>query len=195
MKPLIALWAVTAISSAAYARADIHLARVIDMGLGTSDGTVITDKDEEKAYLESYRPPPEPPQFLPQIIGKPKATVDRVLGKPDEPCVENLYRLGAEKFQGLECRYHAGKVEIVYFNKRADWIALNEPENSDFNALTLWKMKALCALDKRPDLLSDDGFRWWRPCDGVISVSMWPGEPGPGDYKVVKRIEIKTATP
>lgn len=194
MKFVTALWAVIAITSPATAQESAP-GEIIDMGLVTEDGRVITDKAEEEAYKKSWAPKPSPPKFLPQIIGKPKAAVDKVLGKPDDACIKKTHVSASKKIVGLECLYQSGKVEIVYFNKKADWIAFNNPENSDFNSLTLLTMGLSCPSVVEARLIEEDGFQWQEACDGMISVSMWPGAPGPGDYKVVRRIEIKTATP
>lgn len=160
---------------------------VIDMGLVTEDGTVITDKEKERKYLESYESRQKSEQFLPTIIGKKKSAVDKIIGKPDGQC--------SGKKQRLECSYQSGGIKVTYIRNRADWITLIDPENSSFNSYTLSQMGISCPSVFDAQLIYDDGFRWVDACKNLHSVSMWPGPSGGADYRPVKRIEIKTTPP
>lgn len=160
---------------------------VIDMGLMTSDGKIITDKDEEAAYVAAQEHGPKPPTFIPEIIGKTQKAVMEILGQPDSECDRTRH--------GFKCYYKDGGVEIVYINNKADWITVNDPEGIGFYPGALVEIGLNCPVDRKRVRHTPDVISWEKTCPGILSASLFPGASDNSANRPISYIYIKVATP
>lgn len=172
-------------AGAASAKKAERYGEVVDMGIVTDDGTVITDKSEEKAYLESIENAPKPPTFIPHIIGKSKGDVNKILDEMPKYCEKSNY--------GINCRYEHADVDIVYINNKSDWITIHNPNIIGFYAGALSQIGLDCPIE--PSHESEYVIRWDNKCVGIQSASLFPGRYGGGPFREISYIYIKSATP
>lgn len=118
---------------------------------------------------------------IPQIAGQPRATVDAQLGEP---------RCQASKY-GQKCLY-AGGVEVVYINGLADWITVNNEGDMRYSPAALREIGLDCSIGAVTS--GQDEMRWDGTCQGLLVVSMFPGERTPDGGLGVRYVYIKART-
>ena len=131
---------------------------------------------------------PEPPAMasqqtnivldVPALVGRSLAEVDTILGLPDHRESVNPYRVGS----GFKCTYQSGKVEVVFFAGRADWITVNDLQEVEFSPRSIGRFgfPVLKPTDFSPHLVR------WRNLSGMREVVLWPGQDGRCHFLLVK---------
>jgi RNA polymerase subunit RPABC4/transcription elongation factor Spt4 len=95
------------------------------------------------------------------ISGKIKYEVASILGEPNS-CSSTKY--------GEKCEYSRAKTEIVFINKKADWITVNQLNGA------LYKEDALeiLGLPKSNAMFSNSNVMRWANIRGLLEVSIFP---------------------
>lgn len=107
-----------------------------------------------------------------QIVGKSKADVTRIIGKP-QSCRQSKY--------GEKCSYSKGECKIVYINDKADWITVEAIDNVPFNKAAL---TSIGLPNQEPSFKSDYTLRW-SGIAGLREVSLFKGSHN-SDYAYIK---------
>jgi len=115
----------------------------------------------------------EPIVDVPKLAGQSKAAVAAELGPPSV-CEMNKY--------GEKCRYEKKGVEILFVNKRADWITVHAVADRPYSPEIL---ETLGFKPKPPDFNNQFTIRW-ENLAGFLSVSVFPRSGGKIDYAYIK---------
>lgn len=114
----------------------------------------------------------EPIINIPKIAGKSKPEIASILGKPSS-CKTGKY---GEKFS-----YNTGQTEIVFINKKADWITVEDLDNVSYDPSAI---ESLGLKTAAPTFQNDLTVRWER-IQGLLEVSIFPSGPKI-DYAYIK---------
>lgn len=116
---------------------------------------------------------------LAQVAGKPKAAVEKVLGKADSCGTISPSKVGKVP----KCVFQGGKVEIVFIDGKADWITVHEPGvRFDQDAIA-----ALGLAVRKPDFSNAFTMRW-KGVGGYREVAAFPGAGNEVDYLHVRAV-------
>jgi hypothetical protein len=99
------------------------------------------------------------------ISGKTKEDVKKYLGD-SLPCEKTKY--------GPSCKYRNGDIEIVYINKKADWITINAVHNTNYNSEILNTLD----LEYAMPVVSNQNVMRWENIQGLLEVSVFPSTLG-----------------
>lgn len=107
-----------------------------------------------------------------KIAGKTELEVSSQLGKPFS-CSKSKY--------GNKCLYKTGQMEIVFINKKADWITVEDIDSIPFskNALSVLGLKV-----SNPSFQNSFSMRW-ESIQGLKEVSLFKGA-STSDYAYIK---------
>lgn len=109
---------------------------------------------------------------VPSIIGKSKAEVSSLIGKPTS-CDSSKY--------GEKCQFKRGETEIVFIKGKADWITVEDLDNHPFTNSTI----ILLGFKLQTPSFSNAFTKRWEPLQGLKSVSLFKGENN-SDYAYIK---------
>lgn len=109
---------------------------------------------------------------IPALVGKTEAQVSELIGQPIS-CSEIKY--------GNKCQYDKSETEIVFINKKADWITVEGLDDKAFSDSTI---TLLGFRDQKPSF-STTFVKRWEPLEGLISVSLFKGATN-SDYAYIK---------
>lgn len=114
---------------------------------------------------------------LAQVAGKPKAAVEKVLGKADSCGTVSPSKVGKVP----KCIFQGGKVEIVFIDGKADWITVHEPGvRFDQDAIA-----ALGLAVRKPDFSNAFTMRW-KGIGRYREVAAFAGAGNEVDYLYVR---------
>jgi hypothetical protein len=107
-----------------------------------------------------------------KIVGKSQTEVAKLLGQPSS-CSKSKY--------GKKCIYAKGDSEIVFINKKADWITIEAIDNVPFNKDAL---KSIGLKPAIPAFKNNFTLRWSN-ISGLGEVSIFKGAKN-SDYAYIK---------
>ncbi|GAB1071120.1 MAG: hypothetical protein SAqTSA_12160 [Shewanella algae] len=110
-----------------------------------------------------------------KLAGKEESQVAKIFGKPAN-CTEIKY--------GKKCSYTKANLEVVFINKKADWITIEDIDHIPFNKDVLLSI-GISPTD--PNFSNDFTLRW-NSIKGLKEVSVFKG------IKNCDYIYIKTKT-
>lgn len=107
-----------------------------------------------------------------KIAGKNEKEVSNYLGNPIS-CSSSKY--------GKKCQYKKGETEIIFINKKADWITVEAIDNIPFNENAI---SALGLKTGKPSFSSSNALRW-ESKQNLLEVSIFKGVSN-CDYAYIK---------
>lgn len=107
-----------------------------------------------------------------KIAGKTKSEINAYLGSPTS-CGNSKY--------GEKCQYEKGEIEIIFINKKADWITIEGIDSVPFSPAAL---SAIGLKEKKPSFKNNFTLRW-DSIQGLNEVSIFKGATN-SDYAYIK---------
>ena len=107
-----------------------------------------------------------------KIAGKSESEIAAYLGNP-QSCEPNKY--------GKKCQYKKAETEIVYINKKADWITVEAIYHLPYNENILI---ALGLKASKPKFKNENVLRW-ELTQGLLEVAVFKGTSS-SDYAHIK---------
>jgi hypothetical protein len=109
---------------------------------------------------------------VPALVGKSKSQVSGLIGQPTS-CSSSKY--------GEKCQYEKAETEIVFINKKADWITVEGLDDKPFSDSTI----TFLGFKPQKPSFSNAFTMKWEPLQGLRSVSIYKGGAN-SDYAYIK---------
>lgn len=109
---------------------------------------------------------------VPALVGKSKSQVSVLIGQP--------VSCGSTKY-GEKCQFEKAETEIVFIDKRADWITVEGLDETPFSEATI----TLLGFNAQKPSFSNAFTKRWEPIQGLRSVSLFKGGVT-SDYAYIK---------
>lgn len=140
----------------------------------------------DSSRKEKIEEPKELIVDIKSLIGKNKIDVEKILGKAEKTEKVKPSRTPCSQMPCDKSYYKSDKFEIVFINKKADWITINGISNIETNKNNI---NLLGLLEREPNYEGTDKTLRWNNIENIKEITFFDNGSGKLDY-----IYIKAAT-
>jgi hypothetical protein len=141
-------------------------------------------QDDAQARPKAASAPPVAPPVATPATAPPILDVPKVVGRSRDQVAEMIGPpVSCEDVkEGTKCIYDQVGTEIVFIDGKADWITVSRLGDARFESATLARL----GLEPSNASFASEAVMRWSEHEGLLEVSLFPGQGGAVDYALVK---------